>query len=165
MRGSAAPANMPDGSTTIAWAWPKPESQAGRASLRWPRAARASTHSLGGVTLDVDERAAGTGPGVEAGVGAVEDPTGGIDRCGRRLAVVEQPGGDLQQDLWLGVAAHRAEHRREPPRPGRERRRQGVGRSATGAELGRMAVDEVEADPAVVQVDPGVRLDEVAAES
>ena len=38
-RGSAAAANVPVGSTTMAWAWPKPESNAGAASTSWPASA------------------------------------------------------------------------------------------------------------------------------
>ena len=33
-----------------------------------------------------------------------------MHRGGGRLRVVEQAGGKLQQDLRLGIAAHRAEH-------------------------------------------------------
>ena len=77
---------------------------------------------------------------------------------------MEEASGDLQQDLRLRVATHRAEHRHEASCTSGQCRRQRVGRASPGPELGGMALDEVEADPAIVQVDAGVRFDEVAAE-
>ena len=47
VRGSAQPASTPLGSTTIAWAWPKPLSKAGVRSTKCPRRTRSSYQSSG----------------------------------------------------------------------------------------------------------------------
>ena len=151
------------GSTTIAWAWPKPLSYAGRAATSCPRDRETGHPVVGSVSLDDDGGPLGAGPCVEPGAwGRCSAQRPCVDRpSAGDLAVVEQPGRELQEDLRLGVAAHRAEHRSEASRRRRRHRRaQRVRRPATGCELGGVACAQAEAETAVVQVDPGVRFDQ-----
>ena len=66
--------------------------------------------------------------------GPVQRPASGVHRRGGRLAVVEQPGRELQQDLRLGVAAHRAEHGAQRAVGGRHA--PGTGCAAAGGRAG-----------------------------
>src|SRR3954453_2883817 len=61
------------------------------------------------LALDVDRRCLATGPRVEAGGRTVQRPPSGMNGRSGRLRVVEQAGGELQEDLRLGIAAHGAE--------------------------------------------------------
>ena len=70
--------------------------------------------------------------------------------------VAEEPGGELQQDLRLGVAAHRAEHRRQRSLPAGEGGRQRVRRPATRSELGRVPRREVKPIPRLWRLMPVV---------
>ena len=62
------------------------------------------------MTFDVEIRTLRRCPGIESGIRAVEHPPSGADRHCRALAVMKQAGRNLEQNLRLGVAAHRAEH-------------------------------------------------------
>src|SRR3954468_2394222 len=61
------------------------------------------------VALHVDRRCLATGPRVEARGRTVQRPPAGMHRSGGGLRVVEEACSQLQEDLRLGIAAHRAE--------------------------------------------------------
>ncbi len=164
-RGSAAAANAPLGSTAITWAWPKPESNGGATSTRWPRAASPSVPRRRGVTLDGDRRRSAAGPRVEPRPRPAQRPARRSDGGGGRLGVDEHPRRQLEQDLRLGVAAHRAEHGGQLTVASRHGRTQRVRRSPARPQLGRVALVEVEPEPAVVEVDARRRLDEPRPEA
>ena len=119
-----------------------------------------------GVTFDRQTAGPlGRGPGVEPALRTVQRPPAGVHRGRRALTVVEQPGGQLQEDLRLGVAAHRAEHRQRARRP----RVASAGESVCGGRRpgpysAGCPAPQREADATVVEVDAGVRLDEPRAE-
>ena len=166
-RGSEAPARCPS-STTMRWACPKPWSKRPVVATSCPRAARPPPTP--------GARAPSRATAVPRGVGPDRKPRGLLlgreaepargDGSGRRLAVPERAGQELQQDLRLRVAAHRAEHRGEASvEGGDERRGQRVRRPPARRVLRRVALLEREAEPAVVQVDAGRRLEQVAPEA
>ena len=123
-RGSAARGEAcRSGSTTMAWACPKPESNAGASATTWPRAAspHASPRGRGPRPRRPAHRHWSTCRSRVAGPCSAQRPA--RDGVGHGAAGAEQPGGELEQDLRLGVAAHRAEHRgaarrRGSPSPG-----------------------------------------------
>ena len=153
---------------TIAWAWPKPLSYGGRRRDLVPAGCEpghASRRERGPRSMTVGPAACR--PRVEPGDRARAAPS---DRRRRPrpgdLAVVEQARRELQQDLRLGVAAHRAEHRAKravgaSPSPGTACAAAG-GRAANSAGWPSL---ELKPEAAVVQVDPGVRLDQPRAEA
>ena len=70
------------------------------------------------------------------------------------MTVAQQARDDLQHDLWLRVATHRAEHRQQRSvGSGDESRAQRVRRFAPRGDFGRVALLHAEAKPAIVQVD------------
>src|SRR5690606_39434955 len=95
---------------------------------------------------------------------AAEPPARRRDRLSRRLPVPEESGEHLEEDLRLRVAAHRAGDGAERAvGAGDERGGEGVRGPPSGAVLGGVARLQREADAAVVEVDPGTRLEQEAA--
>src|SRR3954464_12328745 len=81
--------------------------------------------------------------------GIGQRPARSRDRITGGLAMGEQPGQQLEQDLRLGVTAHRADDHAQPVAGRDERRRECVRRPATWRVLRRMPRLETEADAAV----------------
>ena len=105
---------------------------AARRRRAWPRAASPVAPRRRGVALDDDRRRPAARPRVEARRRARAAPSAARRRRRRALAAGEQPGGELEQDLRLGVAAHRAEHGGQLAVAGRHRRAQRVRRPPAG---------------------------------
>ena len=151
---------------TIAWACPKPLSYGGRACDLVPACGEPGHPIVGRVALDRHGRCLAAGPRVEPGDGpcSAQRPA----RHGRGRATGRSGTGAPR------AAAGSAAGRRRPScRTRRAARRPAVaiaGQSVCGGrwpgvELGRMALAQVEAEAAVVQVDPGVRFGQPRAES
>ena len=92
----------------------------------------------------------------------VHDPRRG-DREAGVFSAVEQTDEQLQEDLRLDVAPHRADELGQGTvGTGDEGRRQRVGRTPARAVLGGMAGLQGETDAAIVEEDPGLAGDQMA---
>ena len=161
-RGSAAASNVPVGEATMQWACPNAEPNAGPISTEVATAGELVAPRGGGTVLHDDGGRRVAGPRVEAGW---------CDLAARPVAQsrprpasrpgAQQAGGELGDDLRLGVAAHRAEDGAEP-----RRRRVAIagtsvwGGRRPGASSAGCPALEGEAEPTIVQVDARGRLDE-----
>ena len=95
----------------------------------------------------------------------IERQPGPGHRGRRVLAARQHPGQELEEDLGLGVAAHGPDQMGERSvGRGGQHRGQRVGWPAAGPELGRVALLEGEADPTIVEEDPGRPGDEMGSE-
>ena len=123
-RGSAAAANAPVGSTTMAWAWPKPESNAGATSTTWPRRGEPDAPRVRRVALDDDGRRPAARPRVEAGAarrcsaqrGAATASAGA--RCRRRTGGPRPGAGSAAGRRRPSCRTRRPARRRASPSPG-----------------------------------------------
>ena len=110
-RGSAAPARVPSGSTSMSCAWPKPPVDAvGDVDVVAARA-RAPRPSPPGRAPRCARVRGRRRPTCRSRCGAAarRAPSAGAPMTRPATAVAQQAGEQLQQDLRLGVAAHRAE--------------------------------------------------------
>ena len=136
---------------------------AGRVRRRWPRRRGRSRHA-GGACPSTTRSAARRWSTCRTRCLAPRSTQRGAATARPATAVKEQAGRELEQDLRLGVTAHRAEHGRQLAVARSQRRGQRVRGTPPGPELGRVAGHEAEAEPTVVEVDPGVRLDQPGPE-
>ena len=107
------------------------------------------------MTLDINCLSREVIPCVEPRLRTSKGPPGRTNSGSGRLPVQEEAGGELKQDLWLGVPSHRAENRYQRLTLCGNGRRQGVRRSTARQELRWVARAEGETEPPVVEVDPG----------
>ena len=139
-RGSAAALNEPSGSTTIAWAWPNAPSKAGATATSWPRAVRSAHASVGDAVLERPPSAAAAAVHVSKPVAGPRSTQRGAATASAAPAPwCEQAGGELGDDLGLGVAAHRARARRRARRRGRPAPAPACAAAAARRQLGRVA--------------------------
>ena len=122
-RGSAEAAKVPLGSTTMAWAWPNPESNAGASATTWPRAASPLRHVVGRLALDRDGRRPAAGPRVEAGAAPLQRPAAGGDGVGHAAAGTRTAGprpaaGSAAGRRRPSCRTPRRARRRASPSPG-----------------------------------------------
>ena len=148
------------------WACPNPWSKAAPALVVWPSAARASDHAWGSTAFDDDGGSARRRPRVEALTRRPSAPIGGWrwpdPATGGRAGAGPAPAAG-------SGAGRRRPGCRAPRGASPSGRVTSAGESVWGGRrpgpvLRGVAGHEGEADASVVQVDPGCRLEEVAAE-
>ncbi len=166
-RGSDEPAHIPSRPDTIAQACPNPESHSGAPRGAVPPIGQVGRPTRRCVTFDRDARSTRRRPRVEAARFADQRPPPGSDRPSGSLAVMEQTRRASCSMIcgWASPPIVPMTAASEP-----SSRVAAIGSSVwggrrPGANSAGWPGSQVEPDASVVEVDAGVRLDQMAPES